>query len=227
MALTSWQNTGGWRDALYMHIVPRLSTAFSVPKGLTAGVGRMGEGDPWCLRPSSPFKQIPTCYSQELTSSFVVWLELIRYVWKPERPMMDQTEKKHITASSTVGKSRRPTEGSWGFSWLPERLNVRWRAETPQAGSRLIYSLMLSCSLTRPLTPSAQGHIHTFRHLPSQRRATFTVLLGSLGITYFFRWTVSPLDQFPIWPSPSLTCNATEDGWKLAVPQTLDERIKY
>ena len=28
---------------------------------------------------------------QELTSSFVVWLELIRYVWKPESPTMDQT----------------------------------------------------------------------------------------------------------------------------------------
>ena len=39
---------------------------------------------------------------QELTSSFVVWLELIRYVWKPESPTMDQTEKKQTTASSTV-----------------------------------------------------------------------------------------------------------------------------
>lgn len=56
----------------------------------------------------------------------MVWLELIRYVWKPERPMMDQTEKKHITASSTVGESRRSTVvGSWSFSWLPERLDIR------------------------------------------------------------------------------------------------------
>lgn len=53
--------------------------------------------------------QIPTCYGQELTSSLVVWLELIKYVWKPERPTMDQTEKKHTTASSTVGESRTPT----------------------------------------------------------------------------------------------------------------------
>lgn len=37
-----------------------------------------------------------------LTSSLVVWLELIRYVWKPERPTIDQTEKKHTTTSSTV-----------------------------------------------------------------------------------------------------------------------------
>lgn len=37
-----------------------------------------------------------------LTSSFVVWLELMRYVWKPRSPTMDQTEKKHTTASSTV-----------------------------------------------------------------------------------------------------------------------------
>lgn len=43
---------------------------------------------------------------QELTSSFVVWLELIRYVWNPESPTMDQTEKKHTTASSTVTGSQ-------------------------------------------------------------------------------------------------------------------------
>lgn len=34
-----------------------------------------------------------------LTSSFVVWLEVTRYVWKPASPMMDQTEKKHTIAS--------------------------------------------------------------------------------------------------------------------------------
>lgn len=37
-----------------------------------------------------------------LTSSLVVWLELIRYVWKPDRPTIDQTEKKHTTTSNTV-----------------------------------------------------------------------------------------------------------------------------
>lgn len=37
-----------------------------------------------------------------LTSSFVVRLEATRYVWKPERPKMDQTEKKHITSSTAV-----------------------------------------------------------------------------------------------------------------------------
>lgn len=42
----------------------------------------------------------------ELTSSFVVWLELIKYVWKPERPTMDHTEKKHTTASNTVIESQ-------------------------------------------------------------------------------------------------------------------------
>lgn len=42
----------------------------------------------------------------KLTSSFVVWLELIKYVWKPERPTMDHTEKKHTTASSTVIRSQ-------------------------------------------------------------------------------------------------------------------------
>lgn len=35
-------------------------------------------------------------------SSLVVWLELMRYVWKPSSPTMDQTEKKHTTASSTL-----------------------------------------------------------------------------------------------------------------------------
>lgn len=69
---------------------------------------------------------IPTCYGQELTSSFVVWLELIKYVWKPERPTMDQTEKKHTTASSTVSESRRPTEREQGLPMATRE--TRWQA---------------------------------------------------------------------------------------------------
>lgn len=37
-----------------------------------------------------------------LTSSLVVRLEATRYVWKPERPKIDQTEKKQITSSTAV-----------------------------------------------------------------------------------------------------------------------------
>lgn len=77
-------------------------------------MGCRGKGDPDLSFPLPPPRltmQIPKCYGRELTSSLVVWLELIKYVWKPERPTMDQTEKKHTTASSTVGESRTPTEG--------------------------------------------------------------------------------------------------------------------
>jgi hypothetical protein len=44
-------------------------------------------------------------------------LELIKYVWKPERPTMDQTEKKHTTASSTVRLSQGGKRRG-GFTWL-------------------------------------------------------------------------------------------------------------
>lgn len=58
----------------------------------------------------------------ELTSSLVVWLELMRYVWKPRSPTMDQTEKKHTTASSTVTESRTATGEELspcpGLRWL-------------------------------------------------------------------------------------------------------------
>lgn len=37
-----------------------------------------------------------------LTSSLVVRLEATRYVWKPDRPKMDQIEKKQITSSTAV-----------------------------------------------------------------------------------------------------------------------------
>lgn len=37
-----------------------------------------------------------------LTSSLVVRFEATRYVWKPERPKIDQTEKKHMTSSTAV-----------------------------------------------------------------------------------------------------------------------------
>lgn len=37
-----------------------------------------------------------------LTSSFVVRLVATRYVWKPDRPKMHQTEKKQITSSTAV-----------------------------------------------------------------------------------------------------------------------------
>ena len=36
-----------------------------------------------------------------LMSSFVVWFELMRYVWNPASPRIDQTEKKQITSSTT------------------------------------------------------------------------------------------------------------------------------
>lgn len=76
-------------------------------QGLTSETGCVGDMAANLLCPFSPrllnikeHTQAP--YHQELTSSFVVWLELIRYVWKPESPTIDQTEKKHTTASSTV-----------------------------------------------------------------------------------------------------------------------------
>lgn len=40
----------------------------------------------------------------KLTSSFVVWSEPTRYVWKPARPITDHTEKKHTIASITVSR---------------------------------------------------------------------------------------------------------------------------
>lgn len=36
---------------------------------------------------------------EPLMSSFVVWLELIKYVWNPAKPRIDQTEKKQMTSS--------------------------------------------------------------------------------------------------------------------------------
>lgn len=42
-----------------------------------------------------------------LTSSFVVCSDVARYVWKPARPIMDQTEKKQIIASIMVRKELR------------------------------------------------------------------------------------------------------------------------
>lgn len=37
-----------------------------------------------------------------LTSSLVVWLLVVKYVWKPARPRILHTEKKHITATTTL-----------------------------------------------------------------------------------------------------------------------------
>lgn len=37
-----------------------------------------------------------------LTSSFVVWLREIRYVWKPVSPTTDHSVKKHTSTSTTV-----------------------------------------------------------------------------------------------------------------------------
>lgn len=50
---------------------------------------------------------VPPKTTQVLTSSFVVRLEAIKYVWKPESPRMDQMEKKQITSSTTVHKESR------------------------------------------------------------------------------------------------------------------------
>jgi len=63
-------------------------------------------------------------------SSFVVWLELIRYVWKPERPTIDQTEKKHTTASSTLaGLSlsafRNPVCCERRMTWVITNANIK------------------------------------------------------------------------------------------------------
>lgn len=38
-----------------------------------------------------------------LTSSFVVWFEVVRYVWKPASPKTLQTLKKHTTPTITLG----------------------------------------------------------------------------------------------------------------------------
>lgn len=37
-----------------------------------------------------------------LTSSFVVWLLVVRYVWNPARPITDQIEKKQMNTTITV-----------------------------------------------------------------------------------------------------------------------------
>lgn len=57
-----------------------------------------------------------------LTSSLVVTLEATRYVWKPDRPRMDQTDKKQIASSTAVGgvkehkrETLRPPAGLIGF----------------------------------------------------------------------------------------------------------------
>lgn len=40
-----------------------------------------------------------------LTSSLVVWLREIRYVWKPVSPTTDHSVKKHTNTSTTVDKT--------------------------------------------------------------------------------------------------------------------------
>ncbi|KAG9355530.1 hypothetical protein JZ751_000368 [Albula glossodonta] len=57
-------------------------------------------------------------YAGILTSSFVVRFEATRYVWKPERPKIDQTEKKHTTNSTAVQEGScfvrpRPGQDPW------------------------------------------------------------------------------------------------------------------
>lgn len=42
-------------------------------------------------------------------------MELIRYVWKPERPTIDHTEKKHTTTSNTVTVQSRKKSFWTGF----------------------------------------------------------------------------------------------------------------
>lgn len=37
-----------------------------------------------------------------LTSSFVVWSLVVKYVWNPAKPITDQMEKKHIKTTITV-----------------------------------------------------------------------------------------------------------------------------
>lgn len=48
-----------------------------------------------------------------LTSSLVVRLEATRYVWNPERPRMDQIEKKQMTNSSTVDPVKDMCRRGW------------------------------------------------------------------------------------------------------------------
>lgn len=44
-----------------------------------------------------------------LTSSLVVWLREIRYVWKPVSPTTDQSVKKHTSTSTTVERTVKET----------------------------------------------------------------------------------------------------------------------
>lgn len=103
---------------------------------LTSGMGcAEGLGPQALLSPSASGHGPHTHHLglPELTSSFVVWLELIRYVWKPERPTIDQTEKKHTTASSTVAWSQGAERGRWGelSGCLRSQDDVRFGWETP------------------------------------------------------------------------------------------------
>lgn len=77
-----------------------------------------------------------------LTSSLVVRLEATRYVWKPERPKMDQTEKKHITSSTAVKvwvkeNQEAGDEADSSMHWLHIKIHLKKDLKTVQ----LLFSL--------------------------------------------------------------------------------------
>ena len=65
----------------------------------------------------------PVKLSFQHTSSLVVTLRQIKYVWYPHRPRTDQTAKKQITASATLAGVSRIASINDGLSWDPSSRN--------------------------------------------------------------------------------------------------------
>lgn len=65
----------------------------------------------------------PVKLSFQHTSSLVVTLRQIKYVWYPQRPSTDQTAKKQINASATLAGVSRIASINDGLSWDPSSRN--------------------------------------------------------------------------------------------------------
>lgn len=183
------------------------------PKGprLEQGVRKSLAPNPSLLFPSTAeppgTPQAPCC--QELTSSFVVWLELIRYVWKPESPTIDQTEKKHTTASSTVTWSQGGQQGGRESSVSPRSWEgMRFGQATPTGSPSSLRQL------SRPLPSQGEAFKAGASPLslcpaptPAQSTASGLPECRLFTFPWVCSWDVVPLTPCPpaITFSPRLT----------------------
>lgn len=60
-----------------------------------------------------------------LTSSFVVWSLVVKYVWKPANPMTDQIEKKQIIVTTTLNGDCRTTSTNSSSSPSLATVNIK------------------------------------------------------------------------------------------------------